>query len=143
MNTLQEALFQITEPIDFDALTAIVKDLTPEEACRVLPGMPYSVATNLHHAVIWQEHWLAFCRGEAKSAMGDDWRSVDPGEWDALCDQFVRGQREALALSAQPDIHQDIQRRLLRIAMHGAYHVGQIQLLVRFLDADRGASVGD
>ena len=140
MNTLQEALFQVTEPIDFDSLASIIHSVTTEDACRILPGAPYSLATNLRHAVIWQEHWLAFCRGEAKAAVAGEWRAVTQDEWSSVREEFLRGQREALALSAQPDLHQDVQRRLLRIAIHGGYHIGQIQLLVRLLAAERATS---
>jgi hypothetical protein len=140
VNPLQEATFQVAEPIDFDSLADILRDVSAADACRVLPGVPYSIATNLRHAAIWQAQWLTFCRGEAKlPPVGDDWPQVDPSQWDAVRDEFLAGLREAVVLSNQSNLHPDIQRRLLKLAIHGAYHIGQIQLLVRMLaDAPNG-----
>jgi hypothetical protein len=142
MNTLQEALFQVAEPIDFDSLADMVGRISADDACRVLPGVPYSVATNLRHALIWQNQWLAFCRGEEKLPPVDaEWSGVDPLEWPSVRDEFLAGQREALALSGSGDLHPDVQRRLLRIAIHGAYHLGQIQLMARIVAAETNGRV--
>jgi len=103
--------------------------------------VPTTIAENLAHAVMWQTFWLGALRGgRSKSGMTEwsqDWRKPDPQEWSGLRAQFIEGLREARRIAAsEPMDHQmgsdaEAVGILTRIAVHGAYHLGQINQIKR------------
>lgn len=121
--------------------------VSASEACRRLPGMPYSIATNLAHANRWQSYWLARLRGDKRSSLmeqwKEDWHEPTPAEWPALRKSFIDGVAEARDVAASsPFRHgaktdRDAVRLLVAIATHSAYHLGQMNLLKRALRAAR------
>lgn len=134
MNPLLEVTFQYVEPVDFDAATSMLANLSPADACRVAPGAPYSVATNVLHAAIWQDQWLAFIEETTPSGESrKDWPDVTEAEWPAVQSRFLEGMKRAVRLASNPDLSEDQQRRVVRIAIHGAYHLGQISLLTQMV----------
>lgn len=93
------------------------------------------------HAVLWQEFWLNKLNGgRKKSSMKewkDDFRKPAPEELEDLKSRFVSGLRQAADIAASgPFAHKctddiDAIDTLLRIAVHGAYHMGQLNLIKR------------
>lgn len=108
---------------------------------------PYSLATNLAHAVLWQRFWLGkLAGGRKKSNMTewrDDFRVPEPEEWEGLRREFVKGLKEARRIAAsEPFDHKctddtEAIDTLTRIAVHGAYHCGQMNLLKRMSRATK------
>jgi len=137
MNPLLEIIFQFVEPIDFDSAAAMLSGLSAHDACQLPPGAPYSLATNVLHAAIWQDQCLAFIEGTVPSGEArNDWHVVTESEWPAVQARFLDGLGRAVKLAAKPDLTEDQQRRLVRIAIHGAYHLGQIRLLSQLSPKD-------
>ncbi len=128
---LREAIRQFAEGEDFWSMADITGDLTPEQACQVIPGAPYSIATNLAHALFWQDRWLRRLNGiEVPKGYSDeeDFPPVSEAEWHGVRDRFLAGVDEARKLSeGEPDAKRA--KWLLQIVLHGSYHAGQISLL--------------
>jgi hypothetical protein len=111
------------------------------DAEATLPGMPYSMAKNLRHAVYWQDLWLGELAGEPRKPQmevwKDDWKEPEPGAWDALRRSFVEGLQKARWYcgdgfgSHKCASDQDAADKLLAIAIHASYHMGQLNLLKR------------
>ncbi|AIE86817.1 DinB family protein [Fimbriimonas ginsengisoli] len=141
MTEAAEALRQIIEGHDFATPAGLLKSIKAETAVAIAPGAPYSIATNVAHAEIWQAAWLCRLRGEPlpKIVMGQDFPEVSAKEWPGVRRAFVDGLVEAHAIASRdPFTHgakDDVIaiRTLFKIANHGAYHLGQIALLKRLL----------
>ena len=137
---MAELFRQIIEGEDIPTPSAVVK-MKAADANREFDFLPYSLATNLAHAVLWQRHWLnALEGGRAKSGMAewkDNFRIPEPEEWDGLRKEFVGGLEEAHRIAeSDPFEHQmasDEQavEYLLKIAIHASYHLGQMNLIKR------------
>lgn len=103
--------------------------------------MPYSILENLAHTVYWQDIWLLRLSGKKKSVgmkeWTADWQSPDPSEWDSYRARFLAGLGEALMIAeSEPFDHamnsdEEAEKTLIQIAVHAAYHCGQINLLKR------------
>ena len=141
-----EALRQIVDGDDFSTPSGLLRTIKPEMAAVVPPGCPYSIGTNVKHAALWQSLWLCRLRGEKqpKLVVGKDFPEVAAAEWPEVRREFVEGLEEALAIARrEPFTHgaksDDLAiRTLLKIANHGAYHLGQVQLLKRILTRTPG-----
>jgi len=115
-------------------------------------GLPHSPWELLEHLRISQADILEFCRSakyQEKSWPEDYWPDSptppDPGAWDRAVGEY-RADREALQSLASDDgvdlfaeipwgEGQTYLRELLLVADHTAYHVGQLVLVRRALDA--------
>ena len=64
MESAAEALRQVAEGADFASPRGLLKSIKAETAVIVPAGAPYSIATNVKHADIWQQAWLNRLRGE-------------------------------------------------------------------------------
>lgn len=127
MNPVREALRQVIEGHDFNAPRSLLR-ISAERACQRKPNAPYSIAENVAHAVQWQRLWLARIKGERKPEIVD-WPKVDPEQWPEIREEFCAGLEEAMHLAETAT--DDQSAALLQIAVHGAYHVGQWNLLKR------------
>jgi hypothetical protein len=141
MIQVAEALRQVVEGDDFATPRGLLRTIKAETAVAVPTGAPYSIATNVAHAQIWQELWLCRLRGEPlpKIVMGQDFPEVSAKEWPDIRKAFVEGMEEAYAIACRdPFVHgakddETAIRTLLKISNHGAYHIGQVALLKRML----------
>ncbi len=114
-----------------------------EDAANQVDSAPYSLLTNLAHATLWQRFWLEkLSGGRKKSTMKewkDDFRVPDPEEWEGLRREFIEGLREARRITvSDPFDHrcaddEEAIDTLVKIAVHGAYHCGQMNLLKRMV----------
>lgn len=138
-----EALRQVIEGDDFASPRGLLRSIKAETAVIVPLGAPYSIATNVAHAKIWQEAWLCRLRGVQlpKIVMGQDFPEVSEKEWADVRKEFCDGLDQAYEIAQRdPFTHfakddEAAVRTLLRIAAHGAYHVGQVALLKRMITA--------
>ncbi len=143
METLREAIRQVLEGTDFDPADKVLGNLTPEQATTKLPGWPYSIATNLAHTDHWQRIWLARLEGTKRPKSFPDFPEISPEDWPEVRDQFLANFERTMAIAkAEPFEHQMKSDKvavkiLLEIAIHNAYHIGQMKLLKRLLRDNR------
>lgn len=131
---------QILQGFDIPTPEQAIK-ITQSKAAEQVSPLPYSFLTNLAHAALWQDLWLgALAGGRAKSTMQEwknDFRIPDPSEFESLKERFIEGFRKAREIAAsEPFTHKAesdalAKELLTRIAVHGAYHLGQMNLLRR------------
>ncbi len=143
-----EALKQIIEGYDFDTSKRLV-NVKADVACHVPASCPYSMATNVWHCDFWNRLWLARLLGE-KRPSGNiykmDWHVPSAAEWPATKDTFLANIQKAYEIAtAEPFQHameNDIKavEKLCQIAVHTAYHVGQIALIKRMAKAELKAA---
>lgn len=136
-------LHQVLTGVDIPKVEPMLKRLSAEDAARTLDGFPYSILTNLAHMDFWQRVWLARLEGTPRPGWKDDWKMPDPSQFSPLRISVVNGMKRAIALaSADPFIHQmksdDVAvKTLIAMAVHDAYHIGQIKLIARVLSSVR------
>ncbi|MCH8274209.1 MAG: DinB family protein [Armatimonadetes bacterium] len=135
--TVAETLTQVIEGEDIPKPKSLLRNITPEKAARKLPHMPYSILTNLAHTDFWQTLWLNKLKGLPRKSITEDWRVPNPDEWQEVRESFLAGLDEAHAIAAaQPFKHkmrsdEAAVNTLIALAIHNAYHLGQINLLKR------------
>lgn len=139
-----------------DALVKLFDELlqghdipSASEVCRIskprafesIDPLPYTFATNLRHAVLWQNFWLQRMRAGRNSPgmteWNNDFREPDPREFESLRSEFIAGLEECRSIAAgKIDLPESVSqealvRDLILIAVHGAYHLGQMNLIKR------------
>lgn len=97
-------------------------------------GLPYSLIENLWHAVYWQDLWLRELQGEKVPSLmaiwEGDWRTPQEVEFADLREQFLQGLFLARGM-CKGELDEKQVELLLRIAVHGTYHIGQMNLVKR------------
>jgi hypothetical protein len=136
---VEEALRQMIDGRDYTPVERLVADLTPDHACRKPPRSPYSIATVVWHTWFWVNVWAITIRGAGDPFGGHDpgatWPDVPPEDWPATRERLRESLRQASALSVSEDPDRPtwgegtVGKNLLQIAIHTAYHIGQIALL--------------
>ena len=132
MNDLQRLLDQVSQGLDFPSPQGLLRGIDEEEARVQHERMPYSLLTNLAHAVRWQEFWLDKLRGERPSNAKvdrEEWDPAQPGEYPNLRHRLAQGLVEAREIAARDDLSKTDQETIIRIALHCTYHLGQMNLL--------------
>lgn len=119
----------------------ILDGITPQDACRKIDGVPYSIARIVAHMQWWQQERISVARGNELTDFEprvDDWPAVAPDEWDGLVKDFLAGFDELLAIAADQSAMQrlifddfKVSQMLLSHPTHNSYHLGQIVLLRR------------
>jgi hypothetical protein len=146
MTTAQEAVAETLRQVlfgrDFRPAGELLESIKPEIAVAAPPGAPYSIATNVAHAEQWQRQWLHTLKGLPPFKIWGnvkDFPLVDADEWPAVSKRFVDGLIDALTIAESQPFHHHMRgdeaaiRKLNQIAVHGAYHIGQVVLLKRLL----------
>lgn len=135
-DTLVQLFDQILNGMDIPTPTGLLR-IRKETVSTTNAHLPYPLVTNLAHTVMWQNLWLDKLEGKPKKpsmeVWKNDWRLADSEEWDDLRKQFVSGLNRARTLAAEGPLDAERIETLLRIAVHGAYHMGQLNLLKRSL----------
>jgi uncharacterized damage-inducible protein DinB len=139
--TVAETLRQVIEGMDFAPAKRLV-NIKAELACAKKEGFPYSIATNIWHCDYWNRLWLARLRGEkrpAKNIWAEDWQEPVLEDWKDCRSRFLENLDAAHEMAkAEPFTHamksdEAAIQLLNQIAVHTAYHVGQVALLKRIL----------
>jgi hypothetical protein len=137
MEHIREALRQVIEGADFDSPRTLLKTVKADAAVRIAPGLPYSIATNVAHADIWNRQWVGRLDGKPKTNPFPDFPVVKEKDWPKVRDSFLATLERAYEIAcAEPFEHacktdESAERALLKVAVHTAYHLGQIKLLKR------------
>jgi hypothetical protein len=135
----KEAIVQMIEGRDFDPPAKLVARVKAEDAVRVMPGFPYSLATNVLHADFWNRVWIDRLEGRRARSFTEDWREPGVEEWDTVRERFLAGLNRALEIaSAEPFEHklksdEVAAKTLIQIAVHTSYHLGEIKLMKRVM----------
>lgn len=138
---LGELFTHIIEGYDIPTPEGLLK-VSAERAAKVHEGAPYSLLRNLAHAVYWQSLWLDRLQGRPVPPIMDiwkgDWKEPSPSEFKRIRQEFVDGLKTARTIATTEPFEHAMESdekaidRLLRIAVHGAYHMGQLNLLKRW-----------
>lgn len=135
--TVAEALRQVMEGDDFYGPKPTVSRVTADNAVKTPATFPYSIATNALHTVFWNRIWLARLQGKKRPNILEDWRVPDAEEWSLIRQDLVKTVEDAHKIaSSKPFVHamksdEAACKTLLAIAVHTAYHLGQINLIKR------------
>lgn len=115
--------------------------VSEDDAFADLEPIPYSLATNLQHAVVWQRFWLEKLAGGRRKSGMEEWRNdfrvPDRSEFRALRTEFLEGLTRARTIADSSPFEHSLPTddeaidTLVRIAVHGAYHLGQMNLIKR------------
>ena len=146
MQHVREALRQVIEGADFEPPEKLLGNIKPEEAAQVLPGLPYSIATNVAHTDIWNRQWLSRLEGTHNEKPWPDFPVIPAEQWPETRDRFLSNLNRAYQIAcSEPFQHhcrtdESASRALLQIAVHTAYHIGQMKLLKRALSHRRRKS---
>jgi uncharacterized damage-inducible protein DinB len=136
-NPVAEAMRQMGRGEDFWPADDLTRDLSPEQATKIPEGCPYSIATQVGHMLCWQDRWIDQIQGQpVKDSVSDeeDFPVVKPEEWMDLRARLVTGIEMASGLATGLETDRTVGTRsvsetLLKVAIHNAYHIGQIALL--------------
>ncbi|MBS1723405.1 MAG: DinB family protein [Armatimonadetes bacterium] len=137
--TVAETFRQIIDGDDIPQIRHLLKRMKVEQAVLVPDDWPYSILTNLAHADFWQTVWLNRLQGKPRPKFQDDWREPEPSEFEAIRDSFLTGLDKAHELSQSWPIDHGMKsdesalKTLVALAVHDAYHIGQIKLMARIL----------
>ncbi len=143
MHPVARMLQQILEGWDIPTPSGALR-VREDAALRQVPGVPYSLATNLAHACRWQRLWLGSLGlgplQDWRQVCREDFRAARPGEWPSDRREFVEGLRAAyqFALEQGDSLEEKSLDTLMKIAIHAAYHLGQCNALRKIEKADRG-----
>ena len=129
----EELYRQLIEGLDFDSASEMLGGISSEVASHRIENAPYTILENLAHAEVWQRYWLDTVEHGKAKRPGDDWPSPEADEWEPIRRSFIDGMKRAQSL-AQGEVAPAVKTRLIEIALHGSYHLGQIALLKRILD---------
>jgi len=143
METAREVLRQLWEGDDFTPPVKLLSNISAPAAVTLLPNTPYSIATNVAHADIWQRLWLCRLQGKPKFNPFPDFPVVEAADWASVRESFLENFQLALNLArAEPCValaksHDMATKLFIKIAVHNAYHVGQVALLKRILRSSK------
>ena len=144
LSTVAETFRMIIEGDDITAPKSLLRNISQESAAKRVRGFPYSILENLWHTDLWQTIWIDKIEGRTPTSWMEDWQTPDASEWGAVRTSFLKNLGRAYAVaSAKPFRHKmkskDVAvRNLLNLAVHDAYHIGQITLMKRVLRKMRG-----
>ena len=143
MEHVREALRQVIDGDDFESASSLLKTVKPDQAVRIVEGLPYSLATNVAHADIWNRVWLTRLEGKKKFNPFPDFPVVTEKSWPKVRDQFIANIERAYEIACSEPLEHHCKsddsaaKTLLKIAVHTSYHLGQIKLLKRALRAKK------
>ena len=119
----------------------MLRNIKAEDSARLPPGFKYSIITLVEHTHFWQRIWLGSLTGSKRPDVMKDWRVPAVEEWQEVRKAFLEGLEQAMSIAeAEPFVHKKKSDEtavdaLLKIAVHDAYHIGQIVLLKRAVKA--------
>ena len=134
-----KALIDIREGKDIPAPGSLLSNISAEKASIVMLGSPYSILTNLAHAVFWQDNWLGRLQGVRAKSFTQDWKVPEDSAWDEVRVAFLTGLEKAIELATKEPFEHKMRadeiawNTLMQIVIHDSYHLGQINLLKRQL----------
>ncbi|GHF29474.1 hypothetical protein HNQ07_000856 [Deinococcus metalli] len=130
MNLLQHSLLGGTS---FRSVAELLSGLNWHEAARKTPGVPYTLAGLIYHLAVTQRASLDLATGRAESWPEglSVWPDQAPtrAEFEASLTDLRAGLAQAQVLAEDPSAR--ARELLADLAVHSAYHWGQVALLRR------------
>jgi uncharacterized damage-inducible protein DinB len=124
---------QILDGRDIPVVGSMLR-MTAKRAGECKEGLPYTLTDNLWHVVYWQELWLQELRGEKTPPMmqvwSGDWKGAEEYQFGELREKLLEGLEEA-RLMCKGELAVERGELLMRIGIHAAYHIGQLNLIKR------------
>jgi len=123
----------------------ILSDLEPGLAVQVLPGAVHSIAAHTAHMAWWQRQKIQDIETQAKARVrvsGEEFpQYIALEDWETVRQDFLDGLERLQSLCDHPEVlnrlylerDTTVTDALLDIALHNAYHLGQIVLLRRLM----------
>jgi hypothetical protein len=139
IDAVREAMRQVVKGDDFEPATKLLQNVKPDAAVKVVAGLPYSLATNVAHADIWNRVWLARLEGNRRFNPFPDFPVVKEKDWVKVRDSFLKNLERAYEISCSEPFEHHCKtddmaaKTLLKIAVHTSYHLGQFKLIKRAL----------
>lgn len=134
--------FRHDQETGFLPLKQALDGLTAEQASWRPSADAHSIWQLVNHITYWNEYVLQYMRGKGKTAIGNDETFGEPGNpaddsaWEHAvkrADEVCREMRRAVEAASESDLDrtldgQDMPLKVLLgdIAIHDAYHIGQI-----------------
>lgn len=135
-----QALRQLLEGSnEFTPPRQLLLDLSAEEATKIPPNVPHSIAQIVAHMHFWQDFMLDLMQEKSPRYPASEeagWPEVSADQWLQVRTDFLAGLDElqqltydekALAREYKPGT--TVGYLICDAALHNAYHVGQIVLL--------------
>jgi uncharacterized damage-inducible protein DinB len=133
---------------DFLGPSAVLDDLTAEQALTRPHGLPHSIAEIVAHMCYWQE-WFNGCATEGFTGIAEHaaagWPAVSSDSWNAVRTRYLSAIEEAQRIVTESDSLNDpvlppgieiptLAREsrasgILRASTHSAHHLGQVIML--------------
>lgn len=129
----------------YATLPSLLEGLRTEHVGMRPEGFAHSLYQLLWHIVHWQDARLAELKGtqaRAPESAADGWPATpgpeEPGAWVELLERFVQDASALDVLAAEAEASAEPEQRLIshavaEVAIHNAYHAGQIAQLRRAL----------
>jgi hypothetical protein len=146
-----EVLLEDSEAHDFSAPERILRDLSPEQAVTVPPGLPYSVAkivAHMHSNVKFNLGLIQAADPSTYRERFEDWPEVTTKDWPQLAGAFLADLRALTRIAREKDLDRIVipaandvpawtvgYKLAASVAKHNAYHFGQIIVIRRLLGA--------
>lgn len=124
---------------EFTPPAPLLRDLTPAQAFALTPGSPYCIAQILAHMHYCQHRTLELIEGKMlpyPETEEEGWPAVDEAEWPDLVAEFLAELDQLKSIASDQAIIERVYKKnitvgavLTSVAMHNAYHCGQIALI--------------
>jgi hypothetical protein len=121
--------------------SAVISGITPQQACQLVDGLPYSIGQIVAHMHWWQQRRLEIAQEQEPGGFElqkDDWPEVAEADWDGVAKAFLESFEEMLTAVEEPGAIQrlvfgdrNVGCMLVSHTLHNAYHLGQIVLMRR------------
>lgn len=127
--------------------TDALDGLTSEQAEAKIEGWPHSIAEEVAHMLFWQRHTQeAIETGTERKVptATEGWPSVGAADWPRLRDDFLAALAKNKEIARDPELlarrfgdrkPYTVGVRLLIMATHDSYHLGQVVMLRRMMGA--------
>ncbi|MDM5189582.1 DinB family protein [Bacillus sp. DX4.1] len=127
-----------------------IEDIDWELSGKQIENIPYSIYQLLKHMIYWQDFLLLGLQGEkpqlptdVKESWPVEHMAKSQEEWEEVIEQFLSGVDTACTIAQTTKLDEDLAQypdvtradTLRNIASHNSYHLGEIVLLRRLLEA--------
>ena len=134
----------IEEWSPFTKASVALENLNTTQAITKLEGWPYSIAEVVAHMLFWQQKDFETIETgvEPEVATDADWPTVTEKDWPQLKDDFLASLEKSRQMARNENLERPILGNKFTVGLrmvwftgHNAYHLGQVILMRRILNA--------